>query len=132
MPAKIHLVTSFRLIGLNFTPSPVLYEVDGAQIKKPKDNSDWGVWSLKGGQSKSTDINEHLSSLLDRIDHFAEEIGLLTGGETQVQLRVSIFATFPLDSYASARIEINPEIQMRVSALGASLLLDFYSEEEDE
>lgn len=132
MPAALYIIASFRILGPNFVPTPVLGSLEGQAVLPSSKNQQTGIWSLSLESLSSEDINDHLNPLILMLEPEIANIHRLTKAPgLEAQFFVSITATFGKDAFMSGRIDLHVETLLRMASLGAKLVIDFYADDAD-
>ena len=85
-------------------------------------------WFLTDDVDSECSLVQHLEAVLSRIETKKEALIQLRSEDSSICFDVfcSVFPVYPIDSYSSARIQVDVSIIQRISNLGASLLFDVY------
>jgi uncharacterized protein DUF4279 len=139
VPARTRSRASLIVLSADLSPSEITELIgippDEAHTKgapqTPQSSYGWKYhsWQVHSRSHEMTPPEDHLASLLERVEPFAERIAALARSGQVEPLRVWI--SHHIENY-NPGLSIDPGLLARVAQLGASLDLDIYAEEFDD
>lgn len=129
MPADVSFKASFRILGPGFNPESIKFQLSGVSEQRTLSKSG-GSWAVLSDEDMGADLNLHLARLIAILEPYVGDIKRVLEDDCRAEFFVSVFAEYPANAYASARIYLSPQIIERIGffGVGVGLVFDVYAE----